>query len=135
MDIDAATRQSFGRRSPCVNCPFRSDETRIEFANLSRAMEIEEQAYRRGFPCHESAEVSDLLDEYGEPMECYVFGEKTQHCAGFTIMNLKQLDSPWPGIGNDEDVVSWLYDWMDFDAPVFDSTQDFFEANTPKEGS
>lgn len=76
----------FDLKTPCKNCPFRSDATAIRFACRERAQEIEESAYRNGFPCHLSAvDTSDEDEENGG----YTFGENTQHCAGYIIMQLK----------------------------------------------
>ena len=90
-------------KTPCRNCPFRNDSTRIRFRVRERAEEIEEQAYRRGFPCHLSADLieSDEVDEGG-----YVFGANTQHCVGYTILAIKDNGGAggWPGIENDEDL-------------------------------
>lgn len=117
-------------KKPCKNCPFRSDSTRIVFACRERAEEIEEQAYRRGFPCHLSAE---LVEEDDAPLGVapgYHPGENTQYCAGHIIMQLNEEgDMPWPGINNDEDLVQKLAGQMDMRSPVFECAEDFFAAN------
>ena len=64
----------FDLTTPCKNCPFRTDSTRITFAARERAEEIEEQAYRRGFPCHVSA---DLNEDPQSGEEGFVFGPQT----------------------------------------------------------
>lgn len=117
----------FDLKTPCLNCPFRSDKTAIRFACRERAEEIEESAYRNGFPCHLSAvDTSEDDPEYGG----YVFGENTQHCAGYIIMQLNEgYDSPWPGIYNDEDLLDKLAMQMDRKAPVFADSEAFFSAN------
>ncbi len=114
-------------KTPCKNCPFRNDKTRIVFACRKRAEEIERQAYYNGFPCHLSA---DLIEgnEYGE--DGFVEGEGTQHCVGYIIMMFHEGQSYWPGIGNNEKLVTLLRDKMDWkDAPVFRCSDDFFDAN------
>ena len=112
---------------PCTHCPFRTDEKAIRFSGRERAEDIEEQAYRRGFPCHTSAE---LVEEDGyQEQSGYHFGENTQHCVGYIIMAFKTGYDSWPGIGNDEDLAAKLQDRIDWQAPVFDNTEDFFEAN------
>ena len=117
----------FDQRTPCENCPFRKDGKRITFRTRERAEEIEEQAYRHGFPCHVSAEVEE------NPVtgkEGFVFGERTQHCAGYILMQLREgSGSAWPGIGNDEELLSRLAKRMDWRAPVFDTTDEFLDAN------
>lgn len=117
----------FNLTTPCKNCPFRTDGTAIRFRCRERAEEIDEQAYRNGFPCHLSAKLIED-DEYGEGG--FVPGENTQHCVGFVIMMLRQGETGWPGIDNDEELVEQLWDQVDWrDAPVFDSEEDFLEAN------
>lgn len=117
----------FDLTTPCTNCPFRSDETRITFRNRERAAEIEEHAYRNGFPCHVSANVNED-PVHGE--ETFVFGENTQHCAGFILMQPHEHSgSPWPGINNDEKLLERLEERMDWDAPVFHNADEFMDAN------
>jgi hypothetical protein len=115
----------FDLKTPCKNCPFRTDEAAIRFRCASRAEEIAESAYRNGFPCHLSAEIDEDDEEPG-----YEFGENTQHCAGAIIMFLKSdYGSGWPGIGNDEDLAERLSTQMNMDAPVFDTEEEFIEAS------
>lgn len=115
-------------KTPCKNCPFRTDESAIRFRCRERAEEIEEQAYRNGFPCHLSAEhieaEDDTLGEGG-----YYASESSQHCVGAIIMYLKSGEYTWPGIGNDEALGERLADQVDWDAPVFENETDFIEAN------
>ena len=118
----------FDLREPCTHCPFRSDETRIAFGGRERAEEIEEQAYRHGFPCHVSAEVREdpVTGEEG-----FVAGERTQHCAGYLLLQLRDGGgTPWPGIGNDEELADRLAGQLDWNAPVFETAKDFIEANS-----
>jgi hypothetical protein len=114
----------FDLKTPCKNCPFRTDETAIRFQCRERAEEIEELAYRRGFPCHLSA---DIDEDAG-----YEFARdgKTQHCAGALLMYLHEGESSTPGTGNNEDLFERLAERMDFHAPVFQSIDDFLDANT-----
>ena len=85
----------FDLAKPCKNCPFGVADTRIRFSCAERAEEIEEQAYRRGFPCHLSATLDEDDEDAG-----YEFGSNTQHCAGAAIMFLNGGYESWPGIGN-----------------------------------
>ena len=119
----------FDLKSPCKNCPFREDNARIRFRARERAKEIEEQAYRAGFPCHESAELSkDPVT--GEEEAGFTFGRNTQHCAGYILMQLNENSgSPWPGIGNDEELLDHLEDTMDRTTPVFKNSDEFLDAN------
>lgn len=112
---------------PCVNCPFRTDGDAIRFSGRERAEEIEESAYRHGFPCHITAEYVEE-DDGGE--EGFRFKDGTQHCIGYIIMCFKHGYDTWPGIGNDEELADKLQYQIDWTAPVFDSTEDFFEANS-----
>lgn len=112
-------------RTPCRNCPFRSDETRIKFRCRERAEEIAEHAYRHGFPCHLSAETEEMAD--GE--ELFVPGPNTQHCVGALLMFALDGNGEWPGIDNDDELLARLHDRLDWDAPVFQSEQDFIDAN------
>ena len=112
-------------KTPCKNCPFRNDETRITFACRERAEEIAESAYRNGFPCHLSADYDDDDDDGG-----YYDGGNAQQCVGHTIMMLKEgLSDTWPGIDNDEKLADRLAEQVDWNAPVFESEEDFIEAN------
>lgn len=116
----------FDLRTPCKNCPFRTDDTAIRFACRERAEGISESAYRNGFPCHLSAEHAE--DDCGES-NGYEFGEETQHCAGALIMFGHDGSGtvPFEWLDNKErDRISEQLDWS---APVFLSEEDFLEAN------
>lgn len=119
----------FDLKKPCLNCPFRNDSTRITFACRERAEEIEESAYRNGFPCHLSAVNEE--DDDGESSG-YVFGENTQHCVGYIIMQLKSCLGAWPGIGNDDELLDRLSAQVDMTSPVFESEDEFIAANVGK---
>ena len=116
-------------KTPCKNCPFRSDDTGIRFRCRSRAEEIEELAYREGFPCHLSAEFVDDDETPDGESGGYYPGENTQHCIGYIIMQLAEAMGAWPGIDNDEDLYEKLAEQVDYSAPVFGSTEDFLAAN------
>lgn len=118
----------FDLKTPCKNCPFRNDATRIVFAARARAEEIEESAYRNGFPCHLSAELHE--DEEGESDEYYA-GSNSQHCVGYIIMQIKENGGlVWPGINNSEALLRRLSMRVDLDAPVFENSEEFFAANS-----
>ena len=121
----------FDLKEPCTHCPFRSDETRITFRGRERAEEIEEIAYRQGFPCHLSADC-DENSLTGE--ETFVFGDQTQHCAGYLLLQLHDGGgTPWPGIRNDDDLADRLAEQLDWNAPVFENVEEFLEANSEPE--
>lgn len=107
---------------PCKNCPFANRETRIKFRAAERAEELEEMAYREGFPCHLSAELHE--DGDGENSG-YVFGENTQHCAGAIGMFLNEGYETWPGIGNR----ALRGDWTKARAVAFEGGDAFVAAN------
>lgn len=114
----------FQLKVPCKNCPFANRDTRIRFACRERAEEIEESAYRNGFPCHLSADdTSDEDEENGG----FVFGENTQHCVGAIGMFKNDDHCTWPGVDNAE----WMEDadYSEAQAVAFESSEDFFRAN------
>lgn len=120
----------FDLKTPCKHCPFRTDATAIRFSCRERAEEIEESAYRNGFPCHESAQyVED--DERGE--DGYTFGENTQHCVGAMLLYLRD-----GGSGNvvferlDDAAQDRLWDRLDFDAPVYANEDAFLDSYGPE---
>lgn len=120
----------FDLKAPCKNCPFRTDDTGIRFATRDRAAEIAESAYRYGFPCHLSAvDTSEDEDGNENPNGGFEFGPSTQHCAGALIMFMKDDNSCWPGIDNDEELVERLWDQLDFSSPVFESEEEFCNAS------
>lgn len=115
-------------KRPCKHCPFSPEKTAIRFADRSRAEEIEESAYRNGFPCHKSAVNHE--DDEGESSG-FTFGPGTQHCAGAAMMFIADgNECGWPGINNDEDLADRISQHVDWDAPHFKSTEDFLDANT-----
>lgn len=118
----------FDLKRPCKNCPFGIAETRIKFACRERAEEIEESAYRRGFPCHLSAEHDESGEEYGG--DGYVFARdgSTQHCAGAAGTFINDGYSEWPGIDNDDELAERLAQQIDL-AACFQSVEDFLAAN------
>jgi hypothetical protein len=114
--------EGYALKRPCKNCPFQPTTTAITFATRGRAAEISESAYRRGFPCHLSAhDTSDEDEENGG----YVFGEKTQHCAGALMMFLASHYDCWPGINNDERLAARIHRNLDWSAPHYASEEDF----------
>jgi len=122
----------FDLKTPCKNCPFRSDESAIRFSCRERAAEIEESAYRNGFPCHLSANLIEDDETWDGESGGFVPGENTQHCVGYIILQVRDGGgcNPWPGINNDDDLLEHLEQRVDFDAPVFDSIDEYLAANT-----
>lgn len=109
-------------KTPCKNCPFANRPERIVFRGRERAEEIEESAYRRGFPCHRSAVLQE--DDNGET-DGYVPGPQTQHCAGAIGMFLNSGYEAWPGVGNDEPPG----DYGPAQRVAFGSVEAFIDAN------
>lgn len=114
----------FDLRTPCKNCPFRTDETAIRFSCRERAEEIEESAYRNGFPCHLSAELDEDEDNGG-----YVFGRSTQHCVGATLMYLKDgSNGNVPFEWLKEKKQETIRDHLDWNAPVYEGPGEFLDS-------
>ena len=118
----------FDLKKPSKNCPFGKAETRIRFACRERAEEIEESAYRNGFPCHLSAHNDSDEDPEGEGGYVFSADGSTQHCAGAAGTFLNDGYDSWPGIDNDEDLGERLAQQIDLSA-CWDSCEDFFAAN------
>ena len=120
---------NYDLKKPCKNCPFGNTPERSIFATRERAADIEEQAYRQGFPCHLSADhVEDEDTQSGDSGGFYP-GENTQYCAGAMLMYMHEGEDAWPGIDNDEEVVDAAWERMDTDYPVFQSVEEFLNAN------
>lgn len=117
----------FDLKRPCKNCPFRTDATAIRFACRERAEEIEESAYRNGFPCHLSADLIEAEDaQDGEGG--FVFGDQTQHCVGATLLYARHGDGniPFSRLSDRErERISARLDWS---APVYETEDDFVES-------
>lgn len=119
----------FDLRTPCKNCPFRTDETAIRFACRERAEEIEESAYRNGFPCHLSAELNEDDEDGG-----YEFGDNTQHCAGATLMfQIGGFSGNVPFERLPDRQQDRITSRLDFDAPVYDGPDAFLDSYGPAE--
>lgn len=116
---------------PCKNCPFADRPERIRFACRERAEEIEELAYRQGFPCHLSAEEVESFD--GEET-FFEFGEKTQHCAGAIGMFLNDGYDSTPGTDNESLDDGTFGDWSEAQKVAFLSVEDFLAANEAERG-
>ena len=114
---------------PCKHCPFRNDSSAIRFQCRERAEDIAFTAYLFGFPCHTSADyVEDDADDAAE--SGYVFGQSTQHCVGYIIMQIQESQgTPWPGINMEQELLDRLTSRVDLDAPVFPNLASFLKAN------
>ncbi len=112
----------FDLKTPCKNCPFRTDATAIRFTCRERAEEIEESAYRNGFPCHLSADLNEDDEDGG-----FEFGENTQHCAGAMIMYLSGGFGNVPYEWLSERQQERIHERLDFNAPVFGGPDAFLD--------
>ena len=120
----------FDLKTPCKNCPFNDTKDGIKFSCRERAEEIEEQAYRHGFPCHLSADFTGDDDEDGG----YVFGANTQHCAGALLVFLKDgYDGNVPFEQLDEDEQDRIKERLNWDAPVFESVEAFLDGSVERQ--
>lgn len=117
----------FDLKTPCRNCPFRTDDEAIRFADQIRALEIYLTAQRHGFPCHKSAEVAD--DEDGTGGYQFRPDGTTQHCVGALIMMANEGHIWTDGTGRDRGVMIALRQRANMDAPVFKSVGEFLKAN------
>ena len=119
-------------KRPCKHCPFRTDDTAIRFAARSRAEEIEESAYRNGFPCHQHAEFADEEEdgEYRQSGYHAADDGSSQHCAGALLMYLMSGSGNVPYEYLDEEEQERVENRLDWSAPVFESEEDFLEANS-----
>lgn len=116
-------------KTPCKNCPFRTDETAIRFACRERAEEIEESAYRNGFPCHLSATLDEDDEDGG-----FEFAESTQHCVGATLMYQRGgFSGNVPFERLSECQQERIAQRLDFDAPVYDGPDEFLDSYGPEE--
>lgn len=116
-------------KRPCKNCPFSVAETRIRFACRERAEEIEELAYRRGFPCHKSAvEVDEEVE--GDVETFFDFGEGSQYCVGYLLTHYNDGNSELPpALDNEEFPEDWEERVRPYLGEAFASVEEFFQAN------
>jgi len=114
----------FDLTTPCKNCPFRTDATAIRFACRERAEEIEESAYRNGFPCHLSGVIDDDDEDAG-----YEFGPNSQHCVGATIMFLAGgMGGNIPFERLSQRRQEKIEARLKFDAPVYQGPEEFLDS-------
>lgn len=120
----------FDLKTPCKNCPFMNTKDGIKFSCRERAEEIEEQAYRNGFPCHLSAvDTSDEDEENGG----FEFGRNTQHCAGALLVFFKDgYDGNVPFEQLPERTQDRIRARLNWDAPTYDNVEQFLAASTEK---
>jgi hypothetical protein len=122
---------NFTMRTPCDNCPFRSDK--IFHLHPERVDEIEEGLDRGTFPCHKTVDYSSL-DEDGAS-ECRNT-EKEVHCAGALIL-LEKLERPSQMMRIAERLGMYDRTKLAMNAPVFKTFRAMRRAmeNLEKKGS
>lgn len=127
LDEDLAARLKLKR--PCKNCPFSVVSTRIIFACRERAEEIEELAYRQGFPCHKSAvEVDEEVD--GDVETFFDFGEGSQFCVGYLLVHYNDGNSELPpSLDNEEFPEDWEERVRPYLGEAFGSVEEFLAAD------
>src|SRR4051812_48715851 len=72
----------YGLRTPCSNCPFRTDIA--PYITEARVREIEHSLVRSEFPCHKT--VKHREDEYEEEGLGHIPSKDEMHCAGALIL-------------------------------------------------
>lgn len=112
-------------KKPCENCPFRTDVA--PYLTQNRAIEIRDSLVHGNgsvFPCHKTI-------EYGDDSEASESWDgKTVPCAGACILTYNELGS-FNGVMQIGDRLG-IYNLkkLDFTSPVFDSFDDFIEAQS-----
>jgi len=118
---------NFTLKRPCENCPFTTKESRIKFACKERAEEIAEIAYRQGFACHVTGE--DFEDRDGSGYIDFASDGSSSFCGGALLMFLKEGTEPVQFERLNEYKKNVIRNRLDWDAPVFESEEDFINAN------
>jgi hypothetical protein len=109
--------QPYGMRTPCANCPFRTDVR--PYLTRARVREIERSLVRSEFPCHKTTE----HDDEGE----YTPTGDEIHCAGALILMQHE------GISSQMTRIAYRLgmfdpDKLNMEAPVYTSFDDMAEA-------
>lgn len=106
-------------KKPCANCPFRTDIK--PFLKMERAQDIVDSivGMQQSFPCHKTVDYS----EHSEGVET----SKSEMCAGAMIM-LEKINEPTQMMRISERLGMYDFTRLDMSAPVFDTPEDFVEA-------
>lgn len=103
---------------PCSDCPFRND--RPAYLSVERAEEIIDGLLAdKSFTCHKHNDE----DDEGNAVET----KDSQHCAGAMIL-LEKLNRPNQWMRWMERLGMYDRTNLDMNAPVFDSPEDFIDA-------
>jgi hypothetical protein len=111
----------FDMKTPCTNCPFRSDVP--AYLRKSRVREIENALVRRTFACHKTT--VDHEDEDGNCDRIVV--QESQHCAGALIL-LEKTECQSDSMQFAERLGIYTPDGLDLAAPVYNSFDEMIEA-------
>lgn len=114
-------KQRYAKTSPCENCPFRTDV--VPYLTRARAEEIAASLDQGEFPCHKTVRYDDDEDG-GRSRDSF---PREVHCAGAMIM-LEKMGNP--SVPMKLAAAFGMYDRtrLNMDAPVFDSAEDFINA-------
>lgn len=114
----------FELRTPCKDCPFRTDVT--PYLTRARVREITD-AITEGqatFSCHK---LNDLVEDEETGEEDVVEGERAQHCAGAMIM-LERLGRPNQMMRIAERVGLYDRSKLRMDSPVYATPEAMIKA-------
>jgi hypothetical protein len=103
----------YAMKSPCCNCPFRSDVR--PYLNSERVREIEQSLDQGGFPCHKTTRAGGAS------------GKAEVQCAGHLIL-LEKLGRPSNLMRVMERLRAYDHTKLDMAAPVYDSFDEMAEA-------
>ena len=111
----------FDMRSPCDNCPFRTDV--VPYLRVERVIELAHLLQQRTFICHKSIHCEQPRDEKGR------FARRIhQHCAGVLIVMEKS-----ESLGSLQQIAErlGLYDpsQMNLNAPVYENFDQMIQAH------
>jgi hypothetical protein len=109
----------FDMKSPCNNCPFRTDVVPY----INRSAEIAAALEHKTFECHKTVFADQLRDAQGRFIK-----KHHSHCAGALIIMEKMQ---WWGDMQQIAFRLGLYDpkGMNLDAPVYDSFEEWVAAH------
>lgn len=114
--------------TPCKNCPFRSDIQ--PYLTTARAQNISDDLDDATFYCHKTLDYDraeeDTLDDEG-PDDSRIIGNRARACAGAMILMEKE-ERPNNPMRVAERLGIYDHTRLDMDAPVYDTAQDWIDA-------
>jgi len=116
----------YNLKSPCKDCPFRTDKE--GFLTRGRAEEIVKgiTLYQGHFWCHKYTDHEQVDDEEDGEDSIYRPGDKDQMCAGSMIM-LEHMEKPNQMMRIAERLGMYDRTELDMDAPVFKESDEFID--------